>query len=167
MTLRRIPRPLIAIAAGSIALVCATLVCAALAACAPGSQQFNRLGVLPPQPPRPLWMGAVRPEADPTMRGAAAITTTPIPDYSHVLVSISGGTPGRSYAWTLHSGSCGSPGTAIPVNGPPLVTYPDGTAKADGYVPQKLTPNTPYSVVIGSGDAATPPACADLSYGSM
>lgn len=101
------------------------------------------------------------------MHGAAAITTTPTPDYSHVLVSIWGGTPGQSYDWTLHSGSCTSVGAAIPVNGYPLATYADGTAKAEGYVPQKLTPNASYSVVIGSGNAATPPACADLSYGSM
>lgn len=136
-------------------------------ACAPQYPGPNTLGVLPPTPPSPLWMGAVRPEADKGMRGAAAVTGTPGASYSHVLVSISGGTPGQEYPWTLHSGSCGSVGAALPVNGFPLVTYADGTAKADGYLSQKLAPNTPYSVVIGAADAATPPACADLSFGSM
>lgn len=155
---RRIPfAALVAIAGASIAAT----------ACAPRYPGPSGLGVLPPQPPSPLWMGAVRPEADASMRGAAAITTTPTPDYSHVLVSISGGTPGQSYGWTLHSGSCGSVGPALPVNGYPLVTYADGTAKAEGYVPARLSPTAPYSVVIGTADAATPPACADLAYGSM
>lgn len=136
-------------------------------ACASPYRTSNTLGVLPPQPPRPLWMGAVRPESNPGMRGAAAITVTRTPGYSHVLVSIAGGTPGRSYDWTLHSGSCGSAGATIPVAGYPLVTYPDGTAKAEGSISEKLTPNTPYSVVIGSADGAAAPACADLAYGYM
>jgi hypothetical protein len=137
------------------------------AACAPRYPGPSGLGVLPVTPPSPLWMGAVRPQTDANMRGAAAITATPTPNYSHVLVSIWGGTPGRSYDWTLHSGSCGSTGAAIPVNGYPLVTYADGTAKAEGYVPQKLIAGSQYSVVIGAQDAAAPPACADLAYGSM
>lgn len=144
-----------------------TLAAALLAACAPQYPGPNMLGVLPAQKPQPLWMGAVRPEGDATMRGAAAITATPTANYSHVLVSISGGTPGSTYDWTLHSGSCGSVGAAIPVNGSPLVTYADGTAKAEGYASEKLAPSTPYAVVIGTGSAAAVPACADLAYGSM
>jgi len=154
-----------ALSQSRLALV--TLAAVTLSACAPRYQQINTLGVLPPQPPRPLWMGAVRPETNASMRGAAAITTTPTPNYSHLLVSISGGIPGRSYGWTLHSGSCGNTGAAIPTNGYALITYADGTARAEGYVPEKLSPNAPYSVVIGPADAATPPACADLAYGSM
>lgn len=135
--------------------------------CATGYPGPNGLGVLPPRPPSPLWLGTVRPEATPAMHGAAAVTVTPTPNYSHVLVSISGGDPGRAYGWTLHSGSCGSEGAVIPVNAYPLVVYADGTAKAEGYVPEKLNPGTPYSVVIGAADAATPPACADLALSSM
>ena len=142
-------------------------VVASAAACATPYRTSTKLGVLPPQPPRPLWMGPVRAESSPGMRGAAAITATNTPGYSHVLVSIAGGTPGRAYDWTLHSGSCGSAGATIPVAGYPLVTYPDGTARAEGSISEKLTPNTPYSVVIGSADAAAAPACADLAYGYM
>jgi hypothetical protein len=157
------------------AIIRLSFVCVAFAlsavlttACTTPYSFSNQLGVLPPTPPRPLWMGPVRPEAATAMRGAAAVTlTTTAPSYSHILVSISGGVPGQSYDWTLHSGSCGSLGAAIPVNGYPLVTYADGTAKAEGYAPQKLAPGTPYSVVIGSAATSTPPACADLVYGSM
>jgi len=137
-----------------------------ITACATGYAP-KQLGVLPPTPPSPLWMGPVRPVAVPAMRGAAAVTVSQTPNYSHVLVSISGGVPGQSYDWTLHSGSCGSVGAALPVNGYPLIAYADGTAKADGYAPERLSPGTPYSVVIGAANAATPPACADLAYGSM
>lgn len=140
-----------------------------LAACATGYPGPSGLGVLPPAPPRPLWMGAVRPEpsapASP-LRGAAAVTTTLTPGYSHVLVSITGGTPGHSYDWTLHRGNCTSVADAVPVNGYPLVTYADGTAKAEGYVAQRLSSATPYSVVIAGNGGATP-ACADLAYGGM
>lgn len=137
-----------------------------LAACATGYPGPSGLGVLPPAPPRPLWMGAVRPEAPASpLRGAAAVTATLTPGYSHVLVSITGGTPGRSYDWTLHRGNCGSVADAIPVNGYPLIAYADGTAKAEGYVAQRLSSATPYSVVIADGGAT--PACADLAYGSM
>lgn len=140
---------------------------ALVSSCTVGYPDVNQLGVLPPTPPSPLWMGAVRPEAAPAMRGAVAITGMPTPNYSHVLVSISGATPGHSYDWTLHSGSCGNVGAAIPVNGYPLVAFADGTAKAEGYAPAKLSPGTPYAVVIGGDNSAAPPACADLSYGSM
>jgi len=151
--------------ARSARLALVSLAC--VVGCATSYRTSNTLGVLPPQPPQPLWMGAIHPESNPAMRGAAAITATRTPGYSHVLVSIWGGTPGHSYPWTLHSGSCGSVGATIPVAGYPLATYADGTAKAEGSVSEKLTPNAPYSVVIGAADASTPPACADLAYGSM
>lgn len=142
---------------------------ALLAACATGYPGPSGLGVFPPAPPRPLWMGAVRPEpsapATP-LRGAAAVTTTATPGYSHVLVSITGGTPGHSYDWTLHRGNCTSVADAVPVSGYPLIAYADGTAKAEGYVTQPLSSSTPYSVVIGESGGATP-ACADLAYGAM
>jgi len=151
------------------AIPCLTLVAAAavIAACTPGYADVNHLGVLPPTPPIPLWMGAVRPEAAPAIRGAVAVTGMTTPNYSHVLVSISGAAPGQSYDWTLHSGSCGNVGAAIPVNGYPLVAFADGTAKAEGYAPTRLSPGTAYSVVIGGAGSAPPPACADLAYGSM
>lgn len=141
-------------------------------ACAPRSYRGSQLGVLPPQPPKPLWLGAFRAGiADSSLRGAAAVTPSSTPGWSHILISISGARPSATYNWRLHSGGCGASG---PVVGPddrytPLLSFADGTAKAESIVPTLLTASTPYSVtVMSQSDAAsTPSACADLVYGLM
>ncbi|MGI9089947.1 MAG: hypothetical protein ACR2GG_02450 [Gemmatimonadaceae bacterium] len=155
-----------------LAVACATLLVVATAACAPRNYRGSQLGVLPPQPPKPLWLGAFRAApADSSLRGAVAVTLSSTPGWSHVLLSLSGARPAASYTWRLHSGRCSDNG---PVIGPderydPLLPFADGTAKAESTVPGILTPSAPYSVTVTSQSEASPStvACAELDYGSM
>lgn len=124
---------------------------------------LNTLGVLPSTPVAPLWLGALTPNTAGTpLRGAAAITPSATPKWSHVLVSIQGGTPGTAYAWHLRAAPCGTPGDDIgPADRfPPIVPGPDGTAAAETSIPTILSATTAYSVVVDS-------TCAPLAFGSM
>lgn len=151
-------------------LLAATLI--AVGACAPHNYRGRQLGVLPPQPPKPLWLGAFRAgPADSSLRGAVAVTVSSTPGWSHILLSISGARPTATYTWRLHSGRCGDNGPTIGSDNryEPLIPFADGTAKAESLVQSILTPSAPYSVTVtGQPDAsAAPAACAELVYGSM
>lgn len=159
-----------------IAVVCATLLVVATTvattACAPRNYRGSQLGVLPPQPPKPLWLGDFRAApADSSLRGAVAVTLSSTPGWSHILLSMSGARPSASYVWRLHSGRCADNG---PVIGPderyqPLLPFADGTAKAESTVPGALTPSMPYSVTVTGqpGASSIAATCAELDYGSM
>ncbi|MGI8508306.1 MAG: hypothetical protein ACR2MQ_03180 [Gemmatimonadaceae bacterium] len=144
----------------------------AVASCAQHSYRGQQLGVLPPQPPKPLWLGAFRAgAAGSSLRGAAAVTLSSTPSWSHVLVSISGAHPAATYTWRLHSGRCGDNGPTVGSDDryEPLIPFADGTAKAESLVQSILTLSASYSVTVtGQPDAsAAPVACAELVYGSM
>lgn len=153
--------------------VLTTVLVAVSVACAPRNyDNGGRLGVLPPQPPKPLWLGAFRASpADTSLRGAVAVTLSSTPGWSHVLISVSGARPSASYIWRVHSGHCAESGPAI---GPddryqPLVPFADGTAKGESTIPMMLTPSAPYSATVTEQSGATlaAGACAELDYGSM
>jgi hypothetical protein len=154
----------------TIAMLVITLASLTAVACSQGYHEPVNLGVLPPQPPQPLWLGAVHPTTGDTALGeVAAVTSSSTPSWSHVLVSIKGAQPFTTYAWRLHSGTCSASG---PIVGPddrytPLVPFADGTAASETTIPVVLAPTQPYSVVVmnPSGNGAS--ACADLTYGSM
>lgn len=141
-------------------------------ACAPRYSRDRMLGVLPPQPPQPLWLGDFRPSgADSALRGAVAVTRSSTPGWSHILISIRGGTPGASYSWRIRSGHCTDSGPTI---GPenrydPLIPFADGTAKAEAVIPDMLSPSAPYSVTVSGQNSANlaPSGCAELVYGAM
>ncbi len=125
------------------------------------------LGVLPPQPPIPLWMGPVH---DGAIAGAAAVVPYATPGWVHVMVSIEGAQPGATYNWSLDSGPC-SNGAANRVSTSDrytaLTPFSDGHASAEALVPARLASTGQYSVTVSSPGSTTPAACADLAYGGM
>ena len=144
-----------------------------VASCAPRAyDSFNTLGVLPPQPPTPIWIGAVRGSSAAALTGAAAVTPSQTPGWAHVLISVANvSTSGSMYAWSLRSGDCSSQGSVI---GPAdryadFVIRADGSGGAEAVVPLSLkSAGGPYTIVAtpvmaGSG----PGACADLARSTM
>ena len=150
------------------------VVCAACAACAPhDAYDFpNTLGVLPPQKPVPLWLGAIRGSSQ---SGAASVTPSRVPGWENVMISIGDSQAGAMYDWSLRSGGCGSQGSVV---GPAdrygtFTVRADGSGFAEATVPATLSPSASYAVVatpVSSNAAAAGTAtgaCANLSLQSM
>lgn len=148
---------------GAIPLLLALTV----AACASGyDSQVNRLGVLPPPEPAPLWLGVLRSAGDPALNGAIAATPSATPHWTHLLLSIKGGVPGAAYTWRLQSGTCGNAGGQI---GPAdrfvtIVPGADGTAATETTIPGTLSPDGSYAVTVSGGTNAANTACGELAY---
>jgi hypothetical protein len=130
--------------------------------CAPYAAN-EHLGVLPPAPPKPLWLGSTQPPVDSALRGAAAVTPSATPNWSHVIVSLAGARPSATYSWTVNSGRCSDNGAVVGTADryAPLVAFADGTATSEAVIPVMLTPSSPYSVHFAPG------VCAELVYGTM
>ena len=85
-----------------------------------------------------------------------------------VNLQVSGATPGATYPWHIHSGSCADGMT--PVVGSPslytaLGTSGDGTASLTATIPVTLDPNQRYHVNVHASptDMGTIVACGDLA----
>ncbi len=150
----------------------AAAVCAVASACATQSYDFpNTLGVLPPPKPAPLWLGTIHGIGQGGgVSGAAAVTPSRTPGWTHVLVSLADTRASGTYAWSLRSGTCAAQGGIV---GPDnryadFVIHADGSGAAEAAVPETLSPSTSYVVVATPVAPATAPvACADLALGSM
>ena len=157
-----------------VAAMLVSVTCIMCMSCAPSSYDSpTNLGVLPAQPPVPLWLGAMHGTGNAAVTGASAVTPSQTPGWAHVLISVNGAASGGIYTWSLRSGSCGAQGGVIG----PTERYGDFPIRADGSgaaeaeIPATLSPSTPYAVTAtpastGSTTAATG-ACADLTRGSM
>jgi hypothetical protein len=179
------PDPLRPIRFGS--LVAAAFVAVLCMACASSGDYDtpNTLGVLPPPPPTPLWLGPVRGAGSATVNdtpinGAAAVTPSQTPGWAHVLLSIGNTQAGGLYTWSLHSGSCGAQGEVVgPTNRyPEIAIGADGFGSAEAAVPATLSSSASYAIVATpvtpstssnatTSSATAPSACADLTRGSM
>jgi hypothetical protein len=134
----------------------------------------NTLGVLPQQPPAPLWLGAMHGSANgATPAGAAALTPSRTPGWVHALVSLSDVPVGGVYAWSIRSGNCGAQGSVV---GPAerYGQFPiraDGSGAAEAEIPATMSPSASYAVVAApvapGASGATGSVCADLARGSM
>ena len=85
-----------------------------------------------------------------------------------VELQVSGATPGATYPWHIHSGSCADGMT--PVVGSPSVytalgTSGDGTASLTATIPVTLDPNQRYHVNVHASptEMGTIVACGDLT----
>jgi hypothetical protein len=144
------------------------------AVCASCATQFydspNTLGVLPAPKPVPLWLGAIHGTGTTGVSGAAAVTPSPTPGWTHVLISIDNSVAGGEYGWSLKSGSCAAQGNVIgPTNRyADFIVRADGSGAAEATVPETLSPSASYAVVATpAASATTPAACADLVLRSM
>lgn len=147
--------------------------CTSLVSCAPGAYDSpNNLGVLPAQPPVPLWLGAMHGTSNAAVTGASAATPSRTPGWTHVLISVNGAPNGDIYAWSLRSGSCAEQGSIV---GPTeryggFLIRADGSGAAETEIPAMLSPSASYAVTAtpaSTGTAAGAAACADLARGSM
>ena len=85
-----------------------------------------------------------------------------------VQLQISGGTPGATYPWHIHTGSCSNGMTPIvgaPQNYTALGTSGDGTASLMATIPIALNDKQPYHVNVHASptDMGTIVACGDLT----
>ena len=85
-----------------------------------------------------------------------------------VNLQISGGTPGATYPWHIHAGSCAD--AMAPIVGDPqaytsLGTSGDGTASLMTTIPATLSNDRPYHINIHASPTtmATIVACGDLT----
>lgn len=141
-------------------------------ACAPSAYDSpNTLGVMPLRPPTQIWLGAVGGSGNTTViNGAAAVTPSQIPGWTHVMLSIDNTVAGQVYSWSLRSGSCGSEGSVV---GPTdrysaFAIHADGTGAAETVIPTTLSQSESYAVIatpVSPGGASS--ACANLTRASM
>jgi len=85
-----------------------------------------------------------------------------------VQLQISGGTPGATYPWHIHTGSCADGMTPVVGNGASytaLGTSGDGTASLTATIPVTLDPNQRYHVNVHASptDMGTIVSCGDLT----
>lgn len=85
-----------------------------------------------------------------------------------VEIQISGGTPGATYPWHIHTGSCSDGMTPVVGNGSvytALGTSGDGTASLTATIPVTLDANQRYHVNVHASptDMGTIVACGDLT----
>jgi hypothetical protein len=156
--------------------IIAALASASCLACATTTYDSpNTLGVLPRQPPTPLWLGAMHGSGNVApVAGAAALTPSRTPGWTHALVSVNDAPVGGIYTWSVRSGNCGAQGSVVG----PTERYGQFPIRADGYgaaeaeIPATMSPSGSYAVVAtpavpgATGGAATT-VCADLTRGSM
>jgi hypothetical protein len=102
-----------------------------------------------------------------TVHGTATVHSMAA-DQQTVNVQISGGTPGATYPWHIHTGSCSDGMTPVVGNGAlytALGTSGDGTASVTVTIPVTLDPNQRYHVNVHASptDMGTIVACGDLT----
>jgi hypothetical protein len=154
---------------------------AAVAGCASSTyDKSNSLGVMPLQPPAPLWLGAVSGlggSGSGSVNGAAAATPSQVPGWTHVMLSLDNSAAGAVYTWSLRSGNCGGEGSVI---GPSdrytrFDIHADGTGAVEAFIPANLSQSQTYAVIatpVSPGTASptassAPVACANLTRTSM
>lgn len=92
----------------------------------------------------PLQASRSYPTVGGSVRAVASLGTTA------VFVNLRGGQPGASYAWRIHSGACGSGGSAVAGVGALSALEPDaeGSDRVTATIPVQLAPNQRYHVNV-------------------
>ncbi|MEO7217373.1 MAG: hypothetical protein ABI026_04200 [Gemmatimonadaceae bacterium] len=150
----------------------AAAVVGACAACASASYDTpNTLGVMPLQPPTPIWLGAIAAAGGSSaVDGAAAVTPSQMPGWTHIMLSLDNSTAGAVYTWSLRSGNCGGQGNII---GPSdryarFNIHADGTGAVETVIPTTLSQSESYAVIATPVSPSTgSAACANLTRTTM
>lgn len=112
----------------------------------------------------PSWKAMLVPNEGSHLHGAVTVVAVGR-DSIRTVIDMSGGEAGKSLAWHIHQGACGTKG---PIFGdakayPPLTLGKDGTASRSVTLPVALASAGQYSVTVHqSTKDMTPAACGDL-----
>jgi hypothetical protein len=112
------------------------------------------------------WSGTLSAVGGSGITGTASGTTAH--DSTHVMVNITGATPGATLPWHVHDGKCGD--ASPPVVGdaaayPPLVVGPDGKASGMAHITVKLNEARNYIINVHASptNMGTIVACGDFN----
>jgi hypothetical protein len=113
------------------------------------------------------WGGKLAPQGGTAVAGSVSIEPGANASSTHAVVTITGGEPGTTYPWHVHSGKCGDNG-AVVGQAPaykPITIGKDGTGKVDETLPFAIPDNGAYYVNIhkSAKDMGTIVSCGDLS----
>jgi hypothetical protein len=106
-----------------------------------------------------------------TVAGTATVEPGKGTNTTHVTISLTGGTPGATYPWHVHTGKCpGGTGVAGPATAyKPITVDQSGKGSADITVPVALDDNGAYSVNVHKSptEMGTYVSCGDLTMAGM
>jgi hypothetical protein len=113
------------------------------------------------------WGGKLAPQGGTSVAGAVTIEPGSSGTSTHAVVTITGGDPGVTYPWHVHSGKCGDNGGVVG-QAPaytPIKIGNDGNGKVDVTLPFAIPDNGAYYVNIhkSATDMATIVSCGNLS----
>ena len=116
-------------------------------------------------PLRAEWQSSITPMAASTVSGSAHIREYRA--YYEAQMSITGGTPARTYLWRIYPGTCTNSGTTVFGGStqafPALVTNASGAATAAPLLAGALDSTAVYNVRVQTGAAITTTvACGNL-----
>jgi hypothetical protein len=114
------------------------------------------------------WTATLAPQGDSKVSGTATVEPGKSAGTTMVTVSISGGTPGTTYPWHVHTGKCGGGGvwgTASAYK--PIKAGTDGTGKGSATISEAPPSSGDYHVNIHDPKTMAPTACGDLAMAGM
>jgi CHRD domain len=113
------------------------------------------------------WTTKLAPQSGTNISGTATIEAAA--SSTHATVQLTGGDPGATYPWHVHSGKCGENGPVVGQASAytPIKMSKSGTGKVDLTLPFTIPDNGSYYVNIhkSATDMGTIVSCGDLSMG--
>ena len=117
------------------------------------------------------WTATLTPTGAVKIAGVATVAPGTTAGTSVAMISITGGTPGATYPWHVHTGKCGSNGGVVGTGSAykPLVASADGTAKQTAMlsVAAPTTGDFHVNVHASPTNMATIVSCGNLGMAGM
>ncbi len=113
------------------------------------------------------WTAKLAPQGGTNVSGTATVESGA--SSTHATVSLTGGDPGTTYPWHVHSGKCGDNGPVVGQASAytPIKISKSGSGKVDVTLPFTVPDNGSYYINIhkSASDMGTIVSCGDLSMG--
>lgn len=137
---------------------------AALVACGPSQSSLELPSPIAASRVSASWTATLEPVGASTMRGTATVQA--VNNQQTIHLQITGGAPGTSHPWHIHSGSCGTGGSVVGSTPyPALGTSSDGTASMSTVLATPVSGGNHFVDIHVSPSDPTVAACGELRTG--
>jgi hypothetical protein len=113
------------------------------------------------------WSAKLAPQGGTNIAGTATVEPGKDASSTHATVNLTGGDPGATYPWHVHSGKCGENGPVVGQASAytPITVSKSGSGKVDLTLPFTIPSSGSYYVNIhkSASDMGTIVSCGDLS----
>jgi len=117
------------------------------------------------------WTATLAPVGASKVAGTASVAPGSAAGTAVATISITGGTPGATYPWHVHTGKCGPGGGVVGLGSAykPLTVGADGTAKGTANLSVAVPSSGDFHVNVhaSSSDMATIVSCGNLGMAGM